>query len=127
MDYANEDLCLAEYGLNMESGCPFRLIAYHAQQCVEKYLKAFLVYCRQDFPFTHNISTLLELCRIHADWADSLSEAEKLTPYAVTARYPGEAEVVTLDEASNAVRTARQVKSLLYTLLDNAIQAEERP
>lgn len=124
MDYADEDLCLAKYGLQMESGCPCRLIAYHAQQCVEKYLKAFLVYCRQDFPFTHNISALLELCRRHADWADMLAQAEELTPYAVTARYPGEAEIVTLGEASDAVQTADEVRRLLHSLLNHAMEAE---
>lgn len=41
-----------ELMLRMESGCPYQLIAYHAhQQCAEKYLKAFLVYLRQDFPW----------------------------------------------------------------------------
>ncbi len=40
--------------------CPFRLVAYHAQQCVEKYLKAYLV--------------------LHGVWGVTLGEAEELTP-----------------------------------------------
>lgn len=40
---ADEDLRLARHGLSLKSACPYRLIAYHAQQCAEKYLKAFLV------------------------------------------------------------------------------------
>lgn len=124
MDYADEDLRLAEHALEIESGCPCRLIAYHAQQCVEKYLKAFLVYHREDFPYTHNISALLELCEKHADWADSIEQAETLTPYAVTARYPGEDEEVTLVEARNAVDIAAKVKVDLHALLVNALEAE---
>lgn len=123
IEYADEDLRLAEYALRMESGCPYRLIAYHAQQCVEKYLKAFLVYHRQDFPYTHNISALLELCRKHSDWMDSLSQAETLTAYAISARYPGEDEPVSLAEAQKAITIATQTKSTLNTLLINALKA----
>lgn len=123
MDYADEDLRLAEYGLQMESGCPYRLIAYHAQQCAEKYLKAFLVYQREDFPYTHNISTLLELCSKHADWVDSIEQAETLTAYAITTRYPGEDEPVSLMEAQQAVAMAAQVKAVLNALLTHALEA----
>ena len=56
LSFGAEDLRLARHGLKMESGCPYRLIAYHAQQCVEKNLKAYLVYHGIDFPYTHNIS-----------------------------------------------------------------------
>lgn len=41
--FAEEDLRLAEYALQLSSGCPYRLIAYHAQQCAEKYIKAYPV------------------------------------------------------------------------------------
>ena len=38
VDFAEEDLCLAEHGLCMGEESPHRLVAYHAQQCAEKYL-----------------------------------------------------------------------------------------
>lgn len=38
--YADEDLLLAKHGLTLGTEAPLRLIAYHAQQCAEKYLKA---------------------------------------------------------------------------------------
>lgn len=50
LSFADEDLVLAKHGLTLPSGCPYRLIAYHAQQCVEKHLKAYLVYRGIDFP-----------------------------------------------------------------------------
>ena len=121
--YADEDLRLAQYALQMESGCPCRLIAYHAQQCAEKYLKAFLIYHREDFPYTHNILTLLELCEKHADWVKDIEDAERLTAYAITTRYPGEDEQVTPAEAKKAVETATKAKSTLHTLLMHALEA----
>jgi HEPN domain-containing protein len=110
MAYGDEDLKLARYALGMRQDCPYRLVAYHAQQCAEKYLKAFLVYNMQDFPYTHNMSALLELCRKHKGWPEEMIKAEELTPYAITPRYPGEEEVVTLQEAQNAVEIAEYVK-----------------
>ncbi len=116
--YANEDLCLARHGLKIsEDMPPYRLIAYHAQQCVEKCLKAFLVYHNVDFPFTHNISTLLELCSKHGEWIHQIQEAEILTPYAVTARYPGDDEEVTLEEATVAIDLAHRVRDIIASRL----------
>ncbi len=108
--YAEEDLRLAIHGMNLVSECPYRLIAYHAQQCTEKHLKAYLVYCGVDFPYTHNISILLELCGERAGWTKTLSDAEELTPYAITARYPGEDEEVTKAEAVRAIEIAQHVR-----------------
>ena len=59
--YADEDLVLARHGLTLGDEAPLRLIAYHAQQCAEKYPKAYLVWKGIDFPYTHNIARLLEL------------------------------------------------------------------
>jgi HEPN domain-containing protein len=43
LDHADEDLHLARYGLTMIAAPPpYRLIAYHAQQCAEKCLTGYL-------------------------------------------------------------------------------------
>ncbi len=115
--YANEDLHLAQHGLTLTEGCPYRLIAYHAQQCVEKHLKAYLVYRMVDFPYTHNISRLLELCAEQTSWPKTILEAEELTPYAITARYPGEDEEVTKEEAGRAIRIAISVREIIRPIL----------
>ena len=60
LDYGDEDLRLAMYAMNIVDCPPYRLAAYHAQQSAEKSLKAYLVYCRTDFPYTHNLSRLVE-------------------------------------------------------------------
>lgn len=101
--YADEDMRLARHALTLTTGVPYRLVAYHAQQCAEKSLKAYLVFHRIDFPYTHNISRLLELCSDAAPWGDALLDAEELSVYAVTTRYPGEDEEVSGDEALRAI------------------------
>ncbi len=115
--HADEDLRLAIAAMEHVADCPYRLVAYHAQQCAEKHIKAFLVYCGVDFPYTHNIRRLLKLCSQHADWVEQLRQAEELTPYAITARYPGEADEVTKTEASEAIEIAGQVRTIVRTAL----------
>lgn len=117
MIYGDEDLRLARHTLTLLSGCPYRLIAYHAQQCAEKYLKAYLVYHRIDFPYTHNISRLLELCEENSRWLGRIYEAEELTAFAITARYPGEDERVTKKEALRAVDIATKVRQTVRKTL----------
>lgn len=116
IEYAEEDLRLARHGLKIRSSCPYKLIAFHAQQCAEKYLKAFLALKQVDFPYTHNIALLLELCSPYAEWAEKMQMAAALTQYAVTARYPGKGAVIK-KEAVQAVETANYIRKTLKKAL----------
>jgi HEPN domain-containing protein len=111
--YADDDLRMALHALTLNDS-PYRLVAYHAQQCAEKYLKAYLVFQRVDFPYTHNIARLLELC---GEEFAALRDAEELSPYAITARYPGEEDEIAQPEAELAVETAEKVKYLIRSRL----------
>lgn len=114
--YADEDMDLAEHARSHMVGAPFRLVAYHAQQCAEKCLKAYLVYLGVDFPYTHNIARLLELCS-GTDWQTRLRDAEELTPFAIATCYPGIDEQVSADDASRAVEIAERVRDAVHTRL----------
>jgi HEPN domain-containing protein len=108
--YAEEDLRFARHGFSLPDSPPHHLIAYHAQQCAEKCLKAYLVFHVIDFPYTHDIAQLLELCSAHGPWTAELRDAEALTAYAITARYPGEDDEVSEFEARRAVEIAGRVR-----------------
>src|SRR5436309_1859575 len=58
---AENDLKTATYTLQLKEECPTDTVCFHAQQCIEKYLKAVLVYNGVDFPRTHNLSVLIVL------------------------------------------------------------------
>ena len=120
LKFADEDLKLASCALASNMNGPYRLIAFHAQQCAEKCIKAFLIYQNVDFPYTHNIRRLLKLCGKYATWAETLVEAEELTPYAITARYPGEDEPVSESEATRAVKIAKSVRETVLRSLEEA-------
>jgi HEPN domain-containing protein len=115
--YADEDLGVARHGFSMPGTPPYRVIAFHAQQCAEKYLKAFLVFQGVDFPYTHSLRRLLDLCTATTPWAEQLRDAEELSPYAVTARYPGEDLEVSETEARRAVQIAEQAGQVIRSAL----------
>jgi HEPN domain-containing protein len=61
---------------------------FHAQQLVEKCLKAFLAHRGVAFPYTHNLTKLIEACSgIDPAFSSLLPAVAPLTPYAVELRY----------------------------------------
>jgi HEPN domain-containing protein len=110
IEIAEEDLKFAKHGFSISSGIPYRIIAFHSQQTAEKYLKAFLVFHKIDFPFTHNITTLLDLCSEIDGTLEELRETELLTSYATANRYPSEYRKLKKSDAQNSVKLAEKVK-----------------
>jgi HEPN domain-containing protein len=71
------------------------IVGFHAQQAVEKALKAVLASRSIDFPFSHNLAVLMQLCEDAGLTLPSpLTDADRLTPYGLSVRYgtaaPGE-------------------------------------
>jgi HEPN domain-containing protein len=64
------------------------VIGFHAQQAVEKAIKAVLVRSGVPIPYAHDLGFLLEVLAEHAIAAPSpVAGADWLTPWAVAARY----------------------------------------
>ena len=86
------------------------VVCFHAQQCAEKYLKAFLVSRRIYFPKTHDLVELLNLARPHGPTLELLKPAlVSLNPYAVAFRYPDEHATPTdVRRAMAAIRLVRE-------------------
>jgi HEPN domain-containing protein len=61
---------------------------FHAQQLTEKCLKAFLAHRGVTFPYTHNLTKLVELSAgLDATFRSLQPTVALLTPYAVELRY----------------------------------------
>jgi len=86
---AESDLRTAQIFIKDENP-PTDSICFHAQQAVEKLLKAYLTYLDIKAPKTHDIATLLELCLSVDEKFKELDQEklEELTFYAVEIRYP---------------------------------------
>ena len=86
-------------------------VAFHAQQAAEKYIKAFLICHKIEFPKTHDLARLLELMETRdPELAAALAGAADLTPYGVEYRYPGDYPAVSLAEAERSVDLAEEVR-----------------
>ena len=96
--------------LNHESSAPVHDgICFHAQECIEKYLKAWLQEAEIPFSKTHNLRDLLGLIvpTIPAwdVWADDFAP---FATHAVDFGYPGKS--ATTEDAQHAVRICTQVR-----------------
>ena len=67
------------------------VVAFHAQQAAEKYLKALLTRYQIEFPKTHVIKRLLILLEaVTPTVVDAIGDANWLTPFGADIRYPGD-------------------------------------
>ena len=118
---ARNDLAAAER-LVHESEDLGEIAGFHAQQAAEKYLKALLTWHQLDFPRTHDLGRLLDLAaEIDEPLAQSLRDAELLTPYGVAFRYPGDADAPDADAITHALRLARKLRDVIVASLPEPI------
>jgi HEPN domain-containing protein len=106
---AEEDF-LAASALNLRRKKPlWNVVAFHAQQAVEKYLKARLEEAGHGVPKTHDLLHLLNLVTaVEPLWSAYRSAFSLLVSYAVQTRYPG-SSVVKAD-ARHAMQLCRQFR-----------------
>jgi HEPN domain-containing protein len=87
------------------------LLCFHAQQAVEKSLKAVLAYLNVPVPGTHNIEAIIETLANYVEIPSEIREFDELTLYAVGTRYPGDYEPVSENEYREASAKAEQALS----------------
>lgn len=107
---AEVDWATAQREFRVRRRANFDAVCFHAQQCVEKYLKARLILAAINFPKTHDLVALLALVQkvepLWLPWKDHLA---RLTHYAVTVRYPGES--AERADAAEALKIARLLRA----------------
>lgn len=117
VEKAEHDLRNAEHTLTLKEDCPSDTVCFHAQQCVEKYLKALLLVYSVDFPKTHDLRVLMQRVSLHIELGLEISEIVALNRYTVEARYPGDWEPITRDDAEEAVAIARKAREAVRACL----------
>lgn len=110
-----------------DPGAPLWTAGFHAQQAVEKALKAVLTSAGIEFPHTHNLTMLVALLRQHA--IEVPTEADQyslLTPFGVAFRYDDlqEGDGTALDREW-ASRCIAQAVSWAESALD-AVDGQQR-
>lgn len=93
--------------LKKTSDIDLTTVCFHAQQAVEKSLKAVLIYYGKDPTRTHDLNKIVyALMDENINFPLAIEEISKLNPFAVIFRYDDmEIEIITRDEAQNIVET----------------------
>lgn len=96
---------------NYDSAC------FHAQQCVEKYFKAYLQKANIFFSKTHDLNVLLDLVLPKLPlWEVYRKDLKMVSNYAVEVRYPG--EFAQKEEAKETIRVMKQIRKEFRILFD---------
>lgn len=105
--------------LSAAARVPYEIVAYHCQQCAEKYLKTLFVRNRHRTPFIHDllklnrqvqsVCTVLEQCEV---------ECERLTPFGTATRYPGGLMQVRPEHIPQVTEWMEKIRSAVRSCLD---------
>jgi HEPN domain-containing protein len=110
IEKAEADFRTATRELRARKGPNYDAVCFHAQQCVEKYLKARLQEADAGFEKTHNLIALLEeVLRIEPLWESMRTTLALLNAFGVAYRYPGES--ADKRTATEALRLCRGVRA----------------
>ena len=91
-------------------------ICFHAQQAIEKYLKAWLQETNRPVPRTHNLVELLDLIvPVLPAWDRWRNDFSLFTKHAVDSRYPG--YFATATDAADAMRICTEVRQVIRAIL----------
>jgi len=92
-------------------------VCFHAQQIVEKMLKAYLVGKGKEIRKTHSIEYLLEICsEIDTDFSNI--NPKNLSDFAVDIRYPGDFYQPGDSEVLEYKQMAIEIKNMVETKLN---------
>lgn len=92
------------------------IFGFHAQQAVEKALKAWLSFCGRTYPRTHDLMTLIQELDAMGEDVNFLDELLELNPFAVQYRYE------TMDDDEEEPMDRQRVLADVGALLSHVAQ-----
>lgn len=115
---ASHDLAAARATLAVDEALD--MVCFHAQQAVEKSLKAILALHEIDYPRRHDLAELLELViPLTPGLVPFTDSIINMTPFAVQVRYDAEFDPA-FEQADQALRTANEVYQLIENIVASA-------
>ena len=115
---AEADFATAKRELQVKDQPNYDGVCFHAQQGVEKLMKALLINKGVTPPKTHRLFVLDELLRpVCPDWEADKESLRLLTNAAIDFRYPG--ETADYDEAKEALEISLRLRERLLALFSD--------
>jgi HEPN domain-containing protein len=112
IDKAEGDWATASREIRTRKRPNYDAVCFHAQQCAEKYLKAWLQEANITFGKSHDLLKLLaSIVQAEASWSVLKPDLNALTDFAVEYRYPGSS--ATKAEARDALTHCRNVRRVI--------------
>ena len=109
---AEGDFNTAQRELQVADVPNYDAVCFHAQQCVEKYLKAKLVNAGIEFEKTHDLGIILDMLVPHEpSWEELREDMDSLAGLAVEVRYPG--YCAEAQDAAEALEIALRVRRIV--------------
>lgn len=127
IEHARAMLTMAERDLKalkgMEDSQTFaeEIFGFHAQQVVEKTLKAWIAAWGEEYPLTHNIARLLAILQDKGGEVENYWDLVEYTAYAVEFRYDF---LNTVEEPLDRLRVMDRVQSI-FDHVKHIIEASE--
>ena len=111
IDKAEDDFIVANREYKAKTPV-YDAVCFHAQQCVEKYMKAILQENNKEFGKVHDLDLLLEECKKFTPILEKHKEALiELSSFMVEIRYPG--VKAAKEEASNCISIMRKARKII--------------
>src|ERR1035437_2434169 len=109
---ANEDIAVIDKLFESGPDLFASSICFHAQQAVEKFLKAYLVFHGIDFPKTHDLDFLLLECKKVNNKVFDI-DLGSLTDFGVSIRYPDDFFLPDILETTSYREISLQIKKIV--------------
>jgi HEPN domain-containing protein len=117
LEKADHDLLNIENNLSAQE-IPADTVCFHAQQAIEKCLKAALMYFERNPEKVHDLVLLLsEVQKLIPELEPYGEQFERISDYAVGSRYPDYPYDPTIEDAREAFNTALEIKEIIVKKL----------
>jgi HEPN domain-containing protein len=121
INFAQRDYDIAVYLNAGFRPLPTENICYNCQQAVEKALKAILIYVVGNYPKTHDIRELHQLCKESGvDFGLTSTITRTLTRFATKSRYPDDVNEFTDTDTEIGLKYAKQILEQAKDFLEKA-------
>ncbi|MCL1877876.1 MAG: HEPN domain-containing protein [Defluviitaleaceae bacterium] len=127
LKFAQRDYDIAMYLNEGFRPLPTENICYNCQQAVEKTLKAILIYTVGNYPKTHDIRELYQLCKASGiDFGLTPTITRTLTRFATKSRYPDDVNEFLETDTEIGLKYAKQILTQAREVLDKAKKEAEQ-